>query len=178
MSEEKRVRRTPEQIAADLDVQIEKLKDSILELENKKAASATEFDNKIAAVKEKIAKLEAKKKDVLTPKKRKPRKSKADQIKLLVRQAQKSGMKLDEIADKLGMALPEYPDIPLFLCPAAERLRDFLFSSSRISTQLLFLQKFVCPFHINHKLILLFRCKPFCKIILNAFIEVKRNFSL
>ena len=81
--------------------------DSILELENKKAASVTEFDNKIAAVKEKIAKLEAKKKDVLTPKKRKPRKSKADQIKLLVRQAQKSGMKLDEIADKLGMALPE-----------------------------------------------------------------------
>ena len=55
MSEEKRVRRTPEQIAADLDVQIEKLKDSILELENKKAASATEFDNKIAAVKEKSA---------------------------------------------------------------------------------------------------------------------------
>ena len=50
---------------------------------------------------------EAKKKDVLTPKKRKPRKSKADQIKLLVKQAQKSGMKLDEIADKLGMALPE-----------------------------------------------------------------------
>ena len=101
MSEEKRVRRTPEQIAADLDVQIEKLKDSILELENKKAASATEFDNKIAAVKEKIAKLEAKKKDVLTPKKRKPRKSKADQIKLLVRQAQKSGMKLDEIAESV-----------------------------------------------------------------------------
>jgi len=51
--------------------------------------------------------LEVKKKDVLTPKKRKPRKSKADQIKFLVRQAQKSGMKLDEIADKLGMALPE-----------------------------------------------------------------------
>ena len=65
MSEEKRVRRTPEQIAADLDVQIEKLKDSILELENKKAASATEFDNKIAAVKEKIAKLEAKRKTCL-----------------------------------------------------------------------------------------------------------------
>ena len=51
--------------------------------------------------------LEVKKKDVLTPKKRKPRKSKAEQIKLLVRQAQKSGMNLDEIADKLGMALPE-----------------------------------------------------------------------
>ena len=37
MSEGKRIRRTPEQIAADLGVQIEKLKDSILELENKKA---------------------------------------------------------------------------------------------------------------------------------------------
>ena len=56
MSEGKRIRRTPEQIVADLDVQIENLKDSILELENKKAASVTEFDNKIAAVKEKIAK--------------------------------------------------------------------------------------------------------------------------
>ena len=60
MSEGKRIRRTPEQIVADLDVQIENLKDSILELENKKAAAVTEFDNKIAAVKEKIAKLEAK----------------------------------------------------------------------------------------------------------------------
>ena len=61
----------------------------------------------LQSTKEKIAKLEAKKKDVLTPKKRKSRKSKADQIKLLVKQAQKSGMKLDEIADKLGMALPK-----------------------------------------------------------------------
>ena len=41
MSEGKRIRRTPEQIVADLDVQIEKLKDSILELENKKAESVT-----------------------------------------------------------------------------------------------------------------------------------------
>ena len=32
MSEGKRIRRTPEQIVADLDVQIENLKDSILEL--------------------------------------------------------------------------------------------------------------------------------------------------
>ena len=107
MSEEKRVRRTPEQIAADLDVQIEKLKDSILELENKKAAILLSNSVADAAFLFSNSKMEAKKKDVLTPKKRKPRKSKADQIKLLVRQAQKSGMKLDEIADKLGMALPE-----------------------------------------------------------------------
>ena len=51
MSEGKRMRITPEQIVADLDVQIENLKDSILELENKKAAAFTEFDNEIAAVK-------------------------------------------------------------------------------------------------------------------------------
>ena len=42
MSEGKRIRRTPEQIAADLDVQIEKLKDSILELENKKGGGGNE----------------------------------------------------------------------------------------------------------------------------------------
>ena len=120
MSEEKRVRRTPEQIAADLDVQIEKLKDSILELENKKAASVTEFDNKIAAVKEKIAKLEAKKKDVLTPKKRKPRKSKADQIKLLVRQAQKSGMKLSGLSpDGRIVEMCELPSHPWFVATQA-----------------------------------------------------------
>ena len=35
MYEGKRIRRTPEQIVADLDVQIENLKDSILELERK-----------------------------------------------------------------------------------------------------------------------------------------------
>ena len=90
-----------------MDVQIEKLKDSILELEKKKRRLPPNLITRSPLLKKKIAKLEAKKKDVLTPKKRKPRKSKADQIKLLVRAGTKSGMKLDEIADKLGMALPE-----------------------------------------------------------------------
>lgn len=81
MPEEKRVRRTPQQIAQDLDAQMEKLNASIAELEEKKAASAAVFDGKIAAVKEKIKKLEARKKDVLAPKKRKVRKTKAQQIK-------------------------------------------------------------------------------------------------
>lgn len=44
---------------------------------------------------------------MLSPKKRKPRKSKAERIRELVKQAQKSGMKLDEIAEKLGMPLSE-----------------------------------------------------------------------
>lgn len=107
MAEEKRIRRTAEQIAADIDVQKEKLAESISEIEEKKAAACAEFDRKIQSVNEKIAKLEARKKVLFTPKKRKPRKKKADQIKELIRQAQKSGMKLDEIADKLGVEIAE-----------------------------------------------------------------------
>ena len=107
MPEEKRVRRTPQQIAQDLDEQMEKLNASIAELEEKKAASAAVFDGKIAAVKEKIKKLEARKKDVLAPKKRKVRKTKAQQIKDLVRKAQKAGLKPDEIASRLGVSIEE-----------------------------------------------------------------------
>ena len=107
MPEGKRVRRTPQQMAQDLDAQMEKLNASIAELEEKKTASAAGFDGKIAAVREKIKKLEAKKKDVLEPKKRKTRKTKAQQIKDLVRKAQKAGLKPDEIASRLGVSIEE-----------------------------------------------------------------------
>ncbi|MBS6864179.1 MAG: hypothetical protein ACLVAA_04495 [Ruthenibacterium sp.] len=107
MPEGKRVRRTPQQMAQDLDAQMEKLNASIAELEEKKTASAAVFDGKIAAVREKIKKLEAKKKDVLAPKKRKTRKTKAQQIKDLVRKAQKAGLKPDEIASRLGVSIEE-----------------------------------------------------------------------
>lgn len=107
MAEQKRVRRTPEQIAADIDGQISKLEENIRGLEEKKIAACAEFDAKIAAVQEKAAKLAERKKEVFSPKKRKPRKSKAERIRELVKQAQKSGMKLDEIAEKLGMPLSE-----------------------------------------------------------------------
>ena len=107
MPEQKRVRRTREQIAADIDGQISKLEENIRGLEEKKIAACAEFDAKIAAVQEKAAKLAERKKEVLSPKKRKPRKSKAERIRELVKQAQKSGMKLDEIAEKLGMPLSE-----------------------------------------------------------------------
>ena len=107
MAEQKRVRRTPEQIAADIDGQISKLEENIRGLEEKNIAACAEFDAKIAAVQEKAAKLAERKKEVLSPKKRKPRKSKAERIRELVKQAQKSGMKLDEIAEKLGMPLSE-----------------------------------------------------------------------
>ena len=107
MPEGKRVRRTPQQMAQDLDAQMEKLNASIAELEEKKTASAAVFDGKIAAVREKIKKLEAKKKDVLAPKKRKTRKTKAQQIKVLVRKAQNAGLKPDEIASRLGVSIEE-----------------------------------------------------------------------
>ena len=107
MPEGKRVRRTPQQMAQDLDAQMEKLNASIAELEEKKTASAAVFDGKIAAVRERIKKLEAKKKDVLAPKKRKTRKTKAQQIKDLVRKAQKAGLKPDEIASRLGVSIEE-----------------------------------------------------------------------
>ena len=107
MAEQKRVRRTPEQIAADIDGQISKLEENIRGLEEKKIAACAEFDAKIAAVQEKTAKLAERKKEVLSPKKRKPRKSKAERTRELVKKAQKSGMKLDEIAEKLGMPLSE-----------------------------------------------------------------------
>ena len=107
MPEGKRVRRTPQQMAQDLDAQMEKLNASIAELEEKKTASAAVFDGKIAAVREKIKKLEAKKKDVLAPKKRKTRKTKAQQIKDLVRKAQKAGLKPDERASRLGVSIEE-----------------------------------------------------------------------
>ena len=52
MAEQKRVRRTPEQIAADIDGQISKLEENIRGLEEKKIAACAEFDAKIAAVQE------------------------------------------------------------------------------------------------------------------------------
>lgn len=105
MSEGKRVRRTSQQIAEDLNSEIAALHQTIAEIEDKKADSAAEFDAKIAKVEAKITALQQKQKDLLTPKKHPRRRSKAEQIKDLVKQAQKSGMKLEEIADKLGCEL-------------------------------------------------------------------------
>ena len=53
MEEGKRVRRTAEQIAADIDAQIEQLTESIGGIEEKKADACAEFDRRIDAVREK-----------------------------------------------------------------------------------------------------------------------------
>ena len=50
MSEQKRVRRTSQQIAADLDQQIAELNESIQEVEAKKAEAAAKFDAKIDSI--------------------------------------------------------------------------------------------------------------------------------
>jgi hypothetical protein len=77
MSEEtkKRVRRSPEEIAAEIDV-------------------------KIAAHKDAIKKLEQRKAEVLAPKK--PRMTKAQKMKLVI--DKEAGMSPEEIAEKLGVS--------------------------------------------------------------------------
>ena len=77
MSEEtkKRVRRSPEEIAAEIDV-------------------------KIAAHKDAIKKLEQRKAEVLAPKK--PRMTKAQKMKVVIDKAKAAGMSPEEIAEKIG----------------------------------------------------------------------------
>ena len=62
MAEEKRVRRTTEQMICAIDEDIAALRESIKVIEEKKAASAAAFDKKIETVETKIAKLNERKK--------------------------------------------------------------------------------------------------------------------
>jgi len=72
----KRTRRTPQQMAEAVDSKIEKLNQELESLAAKRDAANEDFDKKETAVKERIAALEQKKKDILAPKPpRKPRKS-------------------------------------------------------------------------------------------------------
>ena len=86
MSEEvkKRVRRSPEEIAAEIDV-------------------------KIAAHKDAIKKLEQRKAEVLAPKK--PRMTKAQKMKMVIDKAKQAGMSPEEIAEKLEMPVDKVREI-------------------------------------------------------------------
>lgn len=100
----KRTRRTPQQIADDIDVKIQELNESIKGIEAKKAAAIEEFDAKIENVKQRIAGLEAKKKEALAPPKpKKPRMTKKQKMAALLKKAEKAGLKPEEIAEKLGL---------------------------------------------------------------------------
>lgn len=105
--ENRRKRRSPEEMAAALDEQIKKLEQSVSELEAKKQASADEFDKKIDAVRTRITALQEKKKEILTPKHRKPRITKKQKLAAILKQAQKNGMKPEEIAAALGVNIEE-----------------------------------------------------------------------
>ena len=110
MEEQKvrRPRRTVEQKAADIDARIQKLNEDLEGIEEKRIAANQEFDTKAAAVKERIAALEQQKKDILAPKPpRKPRKTKKQKIQELIQSASKSGLKPEEIAERLGLAQTE-----------------------------------------------------------------------
>jgi len=99
----RRKRRTPEERAAELDAKIEALQQSITKYEEQKNAAIQECDDKITAAKEKIKTLEQQKKDILAPKARKPRKTKKQKTEEVIQKALKSGLKLNEIAERLGV---------------------------------------------------------------------------
>ena len=105
-SEKKRVRRSVDERAAEFDKKIQKANAQITDLETKKKDAVAEFDGKIAASKAKVEKLEAAKAELLKPKApRKPRKTKKQKMDELVKKMEKSGMKPEEIAKKLGLEL-------------------------------------------------------------------------
>lgn len=110
MDEQKvrRPRRTPQQIAEQVDIQIQKLNQDLEGLEEKRAAANAGFDAKAASIKEKIATLEQKKTDLLQPKpSRKTRKSKKQKIQEIIKLANKSGLKPEEIMERLGLEQTE-----------------------------------------------------------------------
>ncbi len=104
----KRPRRTPQQMAVAVDSKIQQLNQELETLAAKRAAANEDFDKKEAAIKERIAVLEQKKKDLLAPKPpRKPRKTKKQKIQDLIKSASKAGLKPEEIAQRLGLDQPK-----------------------------------------------------------------------
>ena len=63
-------------------------------------ARVAEIDEKIAAHKDAIKKLEQRKNEILNPK---PRLSKSQKVKIVIDKAKDSGMSVEEIAEKLGI---------------------------------------------------------------------------
>lgn len=106
-TEKKRVRRSPEQRAAELDAKIAELSASIEQLQAKKQAAAAVFDEKIASVQGRIKAMEDKKAEILAPKKRKPRRTKKQKLESILKQAQKAGLKPEDIAARLGVTLEQ-----------------------------------------------------------------------
>lgn len=105
--EKKRVRRTREERASALDEKIREAREQIEGIESKKQEAICAFDAKIDAIRGKIQALESKKEQVLSPKQRKTktRRTKKQKIAEILKQAQSSGLKPEEIAEKLGIEI-------------------------------------------------------------------------
>lgn len=105
-TENKRVRRTTEERITEIDNKIEELGNQIQAIEAKKQESVAAFDDRIAKVQARIEVLNKQKADILSPKPpRKPRKTKKQKIQDLMKQAQKAGLKPEEIAERLGLKI-------------------------------------------------------------------------
>lgn len=106
--EKKRVRRSAEERAAEVDAKIEMLREGMEETEARKKEMMASFDAKLAAARDKIKALETRKKEILSPKQtRKRKKTKKQKLQEIVQQAQKSGLQPEEIAELLGVQLEE-----------------------------------------------------------------------
>lgn len=107
-TENKRVRRTPEERIAEIDNKIEALGNQIQAIEAKKQESIAAFDERINKVQAHIDCLKKQKADILSPKPpKKLRKTKKQKIQDLMKQAQKAGLKPEEIAERLGLTIQE-----------------------------------------------------------------------
>lgn len=107
-TENKRVRRTTEERIAEIDSRIEECKKQIQAIEVKKQETIASFDERIKKVQSRIKGLDKQKAEILAPKPpRKPRKTKKEKIQDLMKQAQKAGLKPEEIAERLGLTIQE-----------------------------------------------------------------------
>ena len=104
MEEKKRVRRSAEERILEINEKIEKFEQSLVELDDKRAEAMIAFDEKEANLRDKIQQLQLKKEYILSPKPiKRTRKSKKQKIADLVQLANKSGLKPEEIAERLGI---------------------------------------------------------------------------
>ena len=113
MDEKKRIRRPAEERAQEVDEKIEKLQQALIDLDDKRMEAMAEFDKKEASIKNKIAMLAEKKENILSPKPiKRTRRSKKQKIADILKQATKSGLKPEEIAEMLGVEIDAWNQIP------------------------------------------------------------------
>lgn len=98
---QRRSRRSPQQRAEEIDEKIAAQREVIANIEKKRDKANADFDEKVAAIESKIKGLNKKKQAILAPKP--PRKTKKQKVEELIKAAIKSGMKPEEVAEKLGL---------------------------------------------------------------------------